>query len=166
MANKRDHCDGGIDERGPDRWRLRWRVGSKRYTKSFHGTKRAAQTELRRLLKSAGDGTHVAPDRITPADYLRGWLDGDSDLSPKTLERYRQLAKQQIIPHLGAVVLQNLRPAQIQEWHATLLKSGGAGGRPLSARTVGHAHRVLWGARLPAILSFPCRKVSLIPPTS
>jgi integrase len=28
-------------------------------------------------------------------------------------------------------------------WHATLLRSGGQGGRPLSARTTGHAHRVL-----------------------
>jgi integrase len=142
MTSKRNHGDGGIDGRGEDRWRLRWRVADKRYTKSFHGTKRAAQTELRRLLKSADDGAHVAPDKATLADYLRGWLDGDRDLSPKTLERYHQLAEQQIIPHLGATVLQNLRPAQIQEWHATLLRSGGMGGRSLSARTVGHAHRV------------------------
>src|SRR5262249_2571953 len=62
---------------------------------------------------------------------------------PKTAERYRQLAEQQVIPHLGAIALQKLRPAQIQEWHSTLLKSGGMGGRPLSARTTGHAHRVL-----------------------
>jgi integrase len=143
MARRRDHGDGGIDQRGPDGWRLRWRVGGKRYTKAFHGSKRAAQTELRRLLKNADDGPHVTPDKITLADYLRGWLDSDTDLSPKTLERYRQLAEQQIIPHLGTTPLQALRPVQISEWHATLLQSGGAGGRPLSARTVGHAHRVL-----------------------
>ena len=53
MPGRRDHGDGGIDQRGPDQWRLRWRVGGKRYSKSFRGTKRAAQTELRRLLKSA-----------------------------------------------------------------------------------------------------------------
>src|SRR5262249_23521885 len=61
----------------------------------------------------------------------------------KTLERYRQLAEQQIIPSLGALPLQKLRPAHVAEWHAKLLKSGGQDGRPLSARTVGHAHRVL-----------------------
>ena len=66
-----------------------------------------------------------------------------TDLSPKTLERYRQLAEQQIIPHLGHIILQKLRPAQVAEWHDTLLKSGGKGGRPLSRRTTGHAHRVL-----------------------
>src|SRR5437762_14102754 len=103
---KRDHGDGGIDERGPDRWRLRWRVSGKRYSKAFHGTKRAAQTELRRLLKSADDGVHIAPDKTTVAEYLQGWLVGTSDLSPKTRERYRQLVEQQIIPHLGCTVLQ------------------------------------------------------------
>jgi hypothetical protein len=129
--------------RGKDRWRLRYRVGGKRYTKAFQGSITEAKRELRRLLKSVDDGTHVAPDKTTVAEYLRNWLDNDTDLSPKTLERYRQLADQQIIPHLGAIVLQNLRSARVGEWHATLLKSGGKNGRPLSARTVGHAHRVL-----------------------
>jgi integrase len=51
--------------------------------------------------------------------------------------------EQQIIPHFGGAVLQNLRPAQVHNWHGILLRSGGFGGRRLSARTVGHAHRVL-----------------------
>jgi integrase len=143
MKSKRDHGDGGIDERGKDRWRLRWRVADKRYSKTFHGTKKAAQAEVRRLLKSADDGAHVAPDKVTLAEYLRGWLDSESNLSPKTLERYRQLVEQQILPHLGTTVLQNLRPLQISDWHSALLKSGGVKGGALSARTVGHAHRVL-----------------------
>jgi integrase len=142
-SSRRDHGDGGLDQRGENRWRLRYRVNGKRYTKAFHGSLTEARKELRRLLKSADDGAHVAPNKITLAEYLRGWLDGASELSPKTLERYRQLAEQQIMPHLGTTVLQNLRPAHVHEWHAALLKAGGANGRPLSARTVGHAHRVL-----------------------
>jgi len=82
------------------------------------------------------------PDLIDPIDGLT-WLDGPTDLAGKTLERYKQLADQQIIPHLGTVQLQKLRPAQIQDWHSTLMQWGGKGGKPLSARTVGHAHRVL-----------------------
>jgi integrase len=134
---RRGHGDGGIDQRGENRWRLRWRVDGKRYSKSFEGTRKEAQAELRRLLKTADDGTHVAPDKQTVADYLRDWLDNDTGLSPKTLERYRQLAERQIMPHLGTVPLQKLRPAQIDAWHSALLKSG------LHPRTVGHAHRVL-----------------------
>ena len=143
MASRRDHGDGGIDQRGPDQWRLRWRVGGKRHSKAFHGSKRAAQAELRRLLAEVEAGTAVEPSHLTVAEYLRGWLSSDRDLSPKTLERYRQLAERQIIPHLGTKLLQKLRPAEINDWHQTLLGSGGIGGRPLSARTVGHARRVL-----------------------
>ena len=81
-------------------------------------------------------------------EHITAWL-GEPDqpsppgLTPKTTERYRQLAEQQIYPHLGTVRLQKLKPAQIQAWHDTLVKSGGKDGKPLSARTVGHAHRVL-----------------------
>jgi integrase len=141
--NRRDHGDGGIDQRGPDRWRLRWRVGGKRFTKSFQGSIGDARKELRRLIKSADDGAHVAPARLILADYLRDWLYADPRISPKTRERYCQLAERQIIPHLGAVVLQKLRPVQVSEWHTDLLKSGGKDGKSLAARTVGHAHRVL-----------------------
>jgi integrase len=68
------------------------------------------------------------------------WAPG---LSLKTAERYRQLAEQQIIPHFGSLSLQKLKPAHIQNWHGALLKTGGKAGRPLSARTVSHAYRVL-----------------------
>jgi hypothetical protein len=46
--HRRDYGDGGIDARGPNRWRLRWRVDGKRFTKSFHGTIGEARKELRR----------------------------------------------------------------------------------------------------------------------
>src|SRR5262249_36071704 len=41
------------------------------------------------------------------------------------------------------MTLQKLKPAHVHAWHGTLLASGGKDGKPLSARTVGHAHRVL-----------------------
>jgi len=88
--SKRDHGDGGIDPRGPDRWRLRWRVDGKRFTKSFRGSITEARRQLRRLIKNADDGQHVAPVRTLIANYLRDWLDADTGLSPKTRERYRQ----------------------------------------------------------------------------
>ena len=96
-----------------------------------------AQKELTRLLAAADRGTLPDPSSSTLAEYLRAWLDGALGLSPKTLERYRELAERQIIPHLGATKLQRLKPEHMQQWHGTLLTGG------LSARTVGHAHRVL-----------------------
>jgi integrase len=145
---------GNITRRGERSWRLKFEGGErdpingKRRTRyvTVRGTKKEAQRELTRRLAEVDKGTAVDPSTVTIAEYLRGWLDSASNLAPKTLERYRQLAEQQIIPHLGGTLLQKLRPAQIHSWHSALLKCGGKDGRPLSARTVGHAHRILHGA--------------------
>jgi len=48
MTNKRDHGDGGIDERSPGHYRLRWRVDGKRFSKTFRGSVGEARKELRR----------------------------------------------------------------------------------------------------------------------
>ena len=145
---------GNITRRGKSSWRLKFEAGDrdpntgKRRTRfvTVRGTKKAAQAELVRLLAEVDNGTAMEPSKVTLAEYLRGWLAGAESLSGKTVERYRQLAEQQIIPHLGGTLLQKLRPAQIQDWHSTLLRAGGKAGAPLSARTVGHAHRVLHAA--------------------
>jgi len=142
---------GNITRRGKSSWRLKYEGGEpdaatgRRATRyvTVRGTKKEAQIELIRLLDQVRAGTAVEPSTTTLAEYLRSWLDVDASLAPKTLERYRQLAEQQIIPHLGTTLLQKLRPVQIDDWHTLLLKQGGKDGRPLAARTVGHAHRVL-----------------------
>jgi integrase len=107
------------------------------------GKRQDAQRELTRLLAESDAGTLVEPSKTTVEQCITAWLDGAHGLAPKTAERYLQLAKQQIYPHLGAIMLQRLKPSQIQDWHAHLIKSGGKGGKPLSAQTVTHAHRVL-----------------------
>src|SRR5262249_6252461 len=48
---------------------------------------------------------------------------------------------------------QKLKPTHVQHWHSAILKAGGEKGRPLSARTVGHAHRVLHRALQRAVES-------------
>jgi integrase len=120
---------------------------------TVRGRRQDAERELTRLLSGADSGTLVEPSTTTVAKYLLDWLDGRHGLSPKTAERYRQLAEQQIIPHVGTIRLQKLRPQHVQDWHEKLLESGGKNGRPLSARTVGHAHRVLHRALARAVSS-------------
>jgi integrase len=120
-------------------------VTGKRRTRyvTVRGKRQDAERELTRLLNEAHNGTLLEPSKVTVAECILSWLDGPHGLSPKTAERYRQLAEQQIIPHLGPIQLQKLKPSQLQDWHCTITRGGGKDGRPLSARTVGHAHRVL-----------------------
>jgi integrase len=136
---------GHVRRRGERSWELKFDANGNRKTRyaSFKGTKRDAQIELAKLIAAADAGTLPDPSKITVGEYLLKWIDGCHGLSGKTSERYRQLIKAQIIPHLGAIALQKLKPAQVKDWHDKLIASGGVNGRPLSKLTVGHAHRVL-----------------------
>jgi integrase len=135
---------GNILARGKHSWRVKVELptafGEKRQRLqvTVRGTKKVAERELTRLLREIDTGVAIAPDSVTVAQHLHAWLwDAPHGLSPKTLERYRQLASQQINPHLGRVELQKLKPAHIKKWHGILM------GTSIGARTVGHAHRLL-----------------------
>ncbi len=110
-----------VIRRGKKSWRLKFDLGrvpltGKRRTtyQTFRGSKREAETKLAELITTAENGVYVTPDRLTLGDYLRAWLEAPVGLSPKTLERYRQICGQQIIPHLGGFELQKLTPAHVQ----------------------------------------------------
>lgn len=133
---------GNITRRGKSSWQLKFDVGTidgKRHTRyaTVRGTYKDAQRKLTELLNAADTGTLPDPCDVTLAEYLRTWLKSAHEQSPKTLERYGELAERQIIPHLGAIKLQKLKPEHVQAWHSELLNAG------LTPRTVGHAHRLL-----------------------
>jgi integrase len=111
----------------------------KRKWHSFKGTKREAHVKCAELVAAAGKGDYVEPSKTMVADFVRTRIDqweAAGDITARTAERQRQLLKHQITSHLGAKVLRKLRPLDIEAWHTALRDS-------VSARTIGHAHRVL-----------------------
>jgi hypothetical protein len=113
---------------------------------SFTGTKRQAQDECARLITELKNGNALEPNKSTVAQFLDRWLDHvKTQVSPKSHERYSGIVNQNLIPAIGVVRLNKLRPVQISTAYSAALESGrrdgGAGG--LSPRTVGHMHRVL-----------------------
>ncbi|MDX1484675.1 MAG: site-specific integrase, partial [Alphaproteobacteria bacterium] len=84
-------------------------------------------------------GIAIEPSRATLGEYLDGWLADTAPrtVAPKALERYHGLIENQVRPHLGAIVLQKLRPADIDAWLQILGKTN------LSVRSIRHAHGVL-----------------------
>jgi integrase len=132
---------GSIKKRGASSWRLIFDVDTgtgkrKQRTVTVRGSYKDAQKELTRLLGEADAGALPDPTRMTVGDYVTAYLDATVKQSPKTLERYRELAERQVLPHLGAIKLQRLSLDDVHAWHATLLKA-------LAPRTVIHAHHVL-----------------------
>jgi integrase len=136
---------GSIQKRGSNTWLLQFELERtagkrRRYSCTVRGTFRDAQKALTEHLAAADKGMLADPTKATTAEYLCQWLDSTLTQSPKTLERYRELAERQIIPHIGDIRVQKLKPEHLERWHAVLLATG------LAPRTVGHAHRVLGAA--------------------
>ena len=149
---------GHIRRRSENSWELKYDIesdgGRRTIYKSFKGTKRQAQAELTKLLAQASEGNHVDPTKLTVAEHLRArfahWklakiIDGS------TSQRYNELIEFNIVPYLGTRPLQRLSTLDIETWHTTLMTRGrrprtgyvdkSEGG--LSARTIGHAHKIL-----------------------
>ena len=142
---------GHLRERSPGHWAIvidaRDPATGKRKRRwhSFAGTKRQAQIECARLISELQGGTPVDPSRETLAVFLDRWLAHmQGQVSPRSHERYAEIARKNIVPLLGGLTLTKLQPAHISSAYAKALASGrrdGTGG--LSAHTVRHMHRVL-----------------------
>jgi integrase len=144
---------GHIRRRGLHSWELKFDVGcgpdGKRKIQyvAFRGSKREAHAKLTQLLAAVGQGDYVEPSKTAVADFVRSRVDqweAAGDISARTAQRYRQLAENQIVPHLGAMLLQKLRPLDVETWHTALRNGGrvrGEGG--IAPRTIGNAHRIL-----------------------
>ena len=102
---------------------------------------KAARDEARVRARRGG---YVNRSPSTVAAYLAEWLEAHaSTVKPKTLAGYRHDIEHYIVPRIGRMRLQALRPAVISKLYRDLSEHGGSEGRPLSALTVGHIHRTL-----------------------
>lgn len=148
---RRARGDGGYRNRGSDAWELKFAAtdpatGRRRFRYvTFKGTETAARAKLRELVRAADDGAFAAPTRQTLGTVLDAW-DKALTVSPKTAERYRELVRLHIRPHLGEMKLQALRPSRVEAFYTDLRAGRGPDGkkaRALAPLTIRHIHRVL-----------------------
>jgi Phage integrase, N-terminal SAM-like domain len=149
---------GSLRRRGAQTWELKYDVGTDPLTgrrriryASFKGSKRGAALELARLVAEHASGNSVDPNRTTVAEFLQRWLDwAGAHISRKTHERYCEVVRLYVTPHIGALPIQKLRPVHLVDLYATLQERGGSQGAALSPRSVGHVHRLLRRALAPS----------------
>lgn len=144
---------------GSDRWSIVIELPSEsgkrnRRWHPFKGTKKEAQAECARLITAIADGQALEPNKETVSDFLERWLTHiKTQVSPKTFERYCQIIRRNVCPTIGGVKLRKLKPTHVSGLYAAARDDGRldrkAGG--LSARTVGHMHRVLKQALAQAV---------------
>jgi integrase len=80
----------------------------------------------------------VSPNKVTLGEYLTKWITEvhASQLKKTALARYTVVIENYLIPELGAIKLQDLRPSHVQGFYTHLLTTPREKGKPLSPRTV------------------------------
>lgn len=125
----------------------------KRVYKTFNGGSREAKSEFNKLLAEYEKGTILATGRLTLKDYLNNWLKTyvEPNLAPKTYDRYKGIIELRVIPKIGNVQLDKLRPLHLKNFLAEVVKEGRLDGKmgsngvlkPLSHDSIAYHHRVL-----------------------
>lgn len=162
MAGKRGNGEGSIYKRADGRWVASATVGhnehGKRRRRVVYGDTRAeAAEELAKVLGAAASGTLVDADRITVARYLTRWLADtvQGTRRPTTYVTYRSFVRNHLVPRIGRIPLQGLRPFHVKALCAGMERDG-VGARTRQAafatlrRALGDAVRVQLIATNPA----------------
>jgi integrase len=139
---------GSIRQRSPGSFRLRYTLGKdpvtgkrRTATATVRGTRKDAERELTRLLRTADTGEHVDPSRMTVRHWLETWLDTRrAEISPKTHESYAEIVRCYLTPTFGSTRLDKLAPSQIQKAYNSWTRQDG---KPLSSRTRRYIHVIL-----------------------
>ena len=143
---------GHIRQRSSGSFEIRYSLGTdpatgkrRMATATVKGNRRAAEKELRRLLRTLDTGEHVDPTRMTVRGWLTAWLATvREEVSPKTHERYSEIVDNFLVPELGALPIAKLTAGHIQTAYTKWATEGRRDGKmgALSPRTRRHIHRI------------------------
>ena len=127
-------------------------VSKPRWVGGF-ATEEAAKAARDESRVKARRGEYVDRNRITVAAYLDDWIDSHAmEIKPRTLQDYRACLRLYVMPRIGHLQVQAVRPSTITKLYRDLLTSGGRDGQPLAVATVTHLHAVLRKAFRDAVI--------------
>lgn len=168
MAQRRTRGDGSIYQRADGRWLgvvdLGWIGGKRRRRTVSASTLRELRPKMRALQESIELG--VLPSDATVAQWLDHWLDhiAAKEVRPRTLDSYRSSVERWVVPVVGKVRLDRLKPDQIRAIDAAMVAAGKGAGTRRQAYAV--LHRALNAAVMDRrIASSPMVPVKAPPPS-
>lgn len=110
--------------------------------------RREAEKLLAEFTLEIEKGHFIEPSKLTFKDFVDRWLKdyGDTNLAPKTLYRYKQILDTRILPAMGHLKIEQIKPTHLLEFYANLQEEGiREDGKPggLSPRTILQHHRII-----------------------
>lgn len=163
---------GSLEKRGDNTWRLVVSCGmkgdqqvKKKKTvtvkvackqKTCRGCTRTVRCQARReaekllaeFVLEIEKGMFIEPARLSFKDFVERWIRdyAEKNLAPKTLFRYKQMLNTRILPAMGHLKIEQIKPTHLLEFYANLQEDGiRTDGKPggLSERTILHHHRLI-----------------------
>ncbi|UCC85999.1 MAG: site-specific integrase [Anaerolineales bacterium] len=147
MAKRRGNKEGSIYKRKDGRWCAQISVNGRRLTK-YGKTQTEVREWLRETLAQIDKGLIVDKPQ-TLGEYLDSWLEAiKPSIRPRPHQTYEIHIRHHIMPELGGIKIQDLRPDHIQRFYTAKLDSGSGTSTVRLCHAVLHralAHAVKWG---------------------
>jgi integrase len=146
---------GSLQQRGKNSWRLIVYAGvgpdgkEIRHRKTIQAaSKREAEKELAKFVVEVEQKQCIVPSRLTLAEFSTQWLKmyAKKELSPTTAQGYASMLRLRILPALGHIQLDELKPLHLIKFYDNLKENGirldkKPGG--LSQQSILHHHRLI-----------------------
>lgn len=151
----RQRTGENLHEIAPGRWKVTVNLPAsetpdhKRHRRVAYvtGGKRAAQAKRRELLTARDHGQLKPRTAGTVAQFLERWQTGRTTIvAPRTAQRCEGVIRNQINPHIGTLLLRDVRPVNLRELYVTLQSAG------LSGATTEKVHTLLRSAFAQAVV--------------
>ncbi|MGE7273554.1 tyrosine-type recombinase/integrase [Brevibacillus panacihumi] len=123
-----------IQKRGSDSWLLTVSLGRgadgkyKRATKTVKcRTKREAESEYAKFRQEVEAGAYISPQKMTLAAFVSEWQEkyAADHLARKTLNLYMACLNSRILPAMGHLRLEDIKPLHIVDFIQQISKDGG-----------------------------------------
>lgn len=123
---KRRNGTGTVRRRKDGRWEGRLWLGDGKTRSVYGATMREVQDKLRELERQQENGVDLNAKPQTVEQFLSTWLGlvVKENCRSKTYESYEQIVRCHLIPHLGKIRLDALRPDPIRNMREVLREKG------------------------------------------
>jgi integrase len=140
MAKRRANNEGTLYHRQDGLWCAQVSLNGYRLSK-YGKTQRECRDWIKATLAQIDSGLTYNGTRITLEHFVQAWLNGlGLSRREKTIFQYRQIAQNYILPSLGMMRLQDIRPVHLHKMYLAYRESG------TGARTLQLIHAVLHNA--------------------
>jgi len=144
----------GVTKRGKDKWQIEISMGfdadGKRrwYRETFTGTETKAKKREAELKVDNDRGVLLDSSSTTLEEFSVKWLKyiNENGLAPKTIQEYESMLRTRVLPALGKIKLNKIKPLNLVEFYSELRKEGSRiDGKPgrLSEQRILHHHRLI-----------------------